>query len=415
MNSPPSAEIVSVGTEILLGQIVDSNAAILGRLFAETGIGHRQRQVVGDNLERLTEALRLALSRNDIVVTIGGLGPTQDDLTRDGIALALDDPLVLDDQVAEGLRRLFRERGLQWVESQTRQALRPTCAETIPNPHGTAPGLVCRKEGKVVLALPGPPAEFVPMVEGPVRELLERLGGGEVIHSRVLRTVGLGESVIEARLADLIEAESPTVATYAKPAEVHVRVTARASSRAAAEESIEPVVATIRARLGNAVYGEGEETLEACVLDLYRQRGETIATAESCTGGMLGMRLTSIAGSSDVYWGGVVTYANEAKQALLGVSERTLAEHGAVSAECACEMAAGARERLGIDCAVSITGLAGPGGGSDAKPVGLVFIGIADANGASAHEYRFRSSRDAIRLRSTQAALMLLRERILGP
>ncbi|MBX7132856.1 MAG: competence/damage-inducible protein A [Fimbriimonadaceae bacterium] len=405
-----NAEIVSVGTELLLGQTVDTNANALALLLAEIGIGCRNRQTVGDNLGRLTEALKTALDRADVVITIGGLGPTQDDLTRDGIAAALGEAMVVDEGVAERLRRLFAQRNLPWVESQIRQAMRPPSGSPIDNPNGTAPGLFCRKNGKTVIAMPGPPAEFVPMLQGPVREALLDLGGGGVIHSRTLRISGMGESIVEDRLRDLMDADSPTVAPYAKTAEVHIRVTARAENIDRANTLIEPVLKEIRSRLGRVIYGADETTLEEAVLSLLRTEGATLAVAESCTGGLLGGRLTSVAGSSDVFMGGAITYTNEMKVLLLGVESDTLERHGAVSPETAGEMARGAKERFGSDYAISITGIAGPGGGTDEKPVGLVYIGVAGPQEVRIIERRFRGLRQSIRTRSTQAALDCLRE-----
>lgn len=408
-----NAEIVSVGTELLLGDTVDTNAATLGGLFAELGISHTHRQTVGDNLTRLTEALKLALSRADIVVTIGGLGPTEDDLTRDGIANAFSVPLVVDESVVEHLKHLFSARGFAWTERQLRQAKRPECARPIENPYGTAPGLIAELGGKTIIAMPGPPREFGPMAAGPVREHLRQLAGAGVIESKVLRVCGLGESVVEEKLGGLVRSASPTVAPYAKNTEVHLRVTAHAATAVEAHRQIEPMVEQIRHILGHAVYGEGEATLESVVLDLLRAQSQTLSVAESCSGGLLGGRLTRVAGSSDVFNGGAITYSNELKMRLLRVSERTLAECGAVSEPCAVEMAEGAREHLGSDWALSVTGIAGPGGGSDEKPVGLVYIGVAGPGESRAYKQSFGGGREAIRERSVQMALVLLRRRLL--
>ncbi|HRF60295.1 MAG TPA: competence/damage-inducible protein A [Fimbriimonadaceae bacterium] len=408
-----TAEIVSVGTELLLGQIVDRNAATLGVLFAECGVIHRHRQTVGDNLDRLVEALRFALSRSDLVVTIGGLGPTQDDLTRDGIAAALDDDLVLDEAVVTHLKEVFARRGLAWVESNTRQAMRPRSGSIIPNPNGTAPGLVCRKAGKIVIALPGPVNEFDPMLETSVRSLLEALGGGQVLLSRTLRIAGMGESLVEARLGDLMESQNPTVAPYAKTAEVHLRLTARAVDRIGAIALLDPVEEAIRGRLGDAIYGVDDETLEYAVVTALQKHRATAAVAESCTGGLLGGRLTAVPGSSEVFLGGVIAYANAVKERMLGVPRSILDTDGAVSERCAAAMATGAREAFNSDYALSITGIAGPDGGSDAKPVGLVYLGIATPTGVTVHEQKFRGRRETIRDRAAQYALLLLRRALL--
>lgn len=410
-----NAEIVSVGTEILLGQIVDTNAAVLGDLFAELGISHTHRQTVGDNLDRLVGALKLALSRSDVVVTIGGLGPTLDDLTRQGIAAALEDEMVLDEGVANGLRELFKSRRLPWTEAQDRQAMRPTCATAIDNPNGTAPGLICRKGGKTIIAMPGPKFEFTPMAHGPVRAALMQAGaGGQVIHSRTVRIAGMGESMVERELGpEIMNSEQPTVAPYAKTAEVHLRVTARAATVAEADTLIDPMVARIREKLGPVVYGFNETTLEAAVIARLVERGETIATAESCTGGLLGGRLTSVAGASEALFGGFVAYSAEQKIAMLDVPADVIAVHTVYSEECAAAMATGARARLGSTWALSITGIAGPDGGTEDKPVGLVYVGLAGPDGVSVTELRSRGDRETIRFRATQTALVALRKALM--
>ena len=420
-----TAEIVSVGTELLMGQIADTNAQALGKLLPELGIGHHHRQTVGDNLGRLADALRLALSRSDVVFTIGGLGPTEDDLTRDGIAAALGVELVHDPAIEEGIRAIFADRRLTWTDSQRRQSMRPACAEVIANPNGTAPGLFCQLGGKIVIAMPGPKGEFVPMLDL-VRARLGPLSGGGVIHSRILRVVGIGESGVEERIRELLHGTNPSVAPYAKLGEVHLRLTARAATTKEADALIDPLDAQIREALGDAVFGTNEQSLEEVVLSMLRSRGQTLTVAESCTGGALGARLTSVPGSSDVFLGGVISYSNSLKHGLLGVPREVLDGLGAVSEECAMAMAAGARalplrvpageagtEGSQADWSVSITGIAGPGGGTEARPVGLVYIAIAGPSGAKAHEFHFRGTREDIRRRSTQTALTLLRRALL--
>lgn len=408
-----TAEIVSVGTEILLGQIVDTNAQLIGQMLPQFGITHRHRQTVGDNLDRLVDALRLALSRSDIVFTIGGLGPTQDDLTRDGIAEALGDPLIHDPALEAHLRELFVHRPQFWVGSQLRQASRPTCATPIDNPNGTAPGLICDKDGKVVIAMPGPKGEFGPMLQGPVRDYLAHKSMGGAIASRLIRICGIGEAAVEDIIRHLIDGSNPTVAPYAKIGEVHLRVTAFGDTGGEAERMLVPVVEEIRGTFGEAVYAEGEATLEETVLQLLRDRTASLAVAESCTGGGLAYRLTSVPGSSDVFLGGVVSYANTVKEGLLGVDPAVLSSHGAVSAECAEAMAVGVAERLGADYGVGITGIAGPSGGTEDKPVGTVFLGTYGPTGARSERLLFRNSRQGVRERSIQQALIALRNRLL--
>ncbi|MGE0000992.1 MAG: competence/damage-inducible protein A [Fimbriimonadaceae bacterium] len=397
------AETVTVGTEILLGQTIDSNAARLGTVFADCGIDHFHRQAVGDNVGRIAEAVRLGLARAETVVTIGGLGPTEDDATREGVSEATGRPLIEHPETLERLQEAFRTRGIRWVPSQARQAQVPQGAETIPNPNGTAPGLwLPLADGKTVVCLPGPPREFNPMVEGWLRQRLGSMGHAPLV-SQTLRVVGMGESLVEEKLRDLLDGPMATVATYAKTAEVHVRVSAKERA------NVEAVAKTVRDRLGESVYGSGETTLPETVVNRLRDRGESLAVAESCTGGLLGGAVTSVAGSSNVFLGGFLTYSNEMKQQLLGVDSATLADFGAVSEECALEMAAGARRVASTDWAVSVTGIAGPDGGTPEKPVGLVWLGIDGPPGARSARALLHGDRSAIRQRAVVRALDLLR------
>lgn len=400
------AEVVSVGTELLLGATIDTNAARLGEVFAECGISCQQRQTVGDNLGRLTEALWLALSRSDIVVTIGGLGPTQDDLTRDGIAAALGSPLLLDPDLERTVREIFEKRGLRWVDSNLRQCHRPACGVGIANPHGTAPGLWCEKDGKILIAMPGPPREFGPMLMGPVREGLARLGGGGVIHSRTLRVTGIGESRIEELVRDLIDDEQPTVAPYAKTGEVHLRVTAKAPSISEAEVILAPVVAEIHQRLGWHCYGEDATSLEAAVIEALGDR--RLAVAESLTGGGVMSRLTGVPGASRVLAGGLVAYTNAIKVAQLGVDPGVLAEESAVSETVARQMAEGIRNRLGVDFGLATTGVAGPGPDDRGNPEGLTYLALSGPTGTTVEQHQFGMGREINRARATQAALTFL-------
>jgi nicotinamide-nucleotide amidase len=349
------------------------------------------------------------------VFTIGGLGPTEDDLTRDGIAAALDDRLIPDPDLEKELRAIFVTRKLNWVDSQLRQTYRPTCGKGIKNPNGTAPGLVCTKNGKTVIAMPGPRNEFIPMAEGPVHELLAQMTSHGVIHSKLLRVCGIGEGVLEQTIKDLLESQNPTVAPYAKTGEVHLRVTAFARSQSEAEDLITPMEVQIRSRFGTAVYGVDGESLESVIVDLLRSRGAKLAVVESCTGGGLGSRITSVPGASDVFVGGLITYSNEVKSQLAGVEVEMFESEGpgAVSEECAKQMADGTALRLGVDYAVSITGVAGPGGGTESKPVGRVFIGVHTPEGTLVHKEGFRGSREGIRERAVQWALIYLRERLI--
>lgn len=398
-----TCEIISVGTELLMGQIADTDAQAIGQMLPELGIAHYHRQTVGDNRDRLVSALRLALNRADVVITIGGLGPTEDDLTREAIADALGLPLEVDEAFAAALRRMFAMRNLPWVESQLQQAERPAGAEFIDNPNGSAPGLWCLHGSQVIVAMPGPPGEFLPMLHGPVRErLIAEFSSGEPLFSRVLKVCRLGESVVEDRLRDLLGSTNPTIAPYAKPGEVHLRLTARGDAAL-----LDPLAAEVRSRLGNMVFGQDDDTLESVVLDLARMRGWTVGVAESITGGLVGARLTSISGASDAFMGGIIAYTPAQKRSLLGVDGALLAGEGPVSAACALAMADGCRVRLGVDLCIATTGNAGPTSDVDDKPVGLTYVAVATPEGSKVEEFKFRGTRDGNRVRATQAALTL--------
>ena len=405
-----TAEIVSVGTELLLGQIVDTHAPVMARILAECGIGCQRRSTVGDNRERLVAEFRGALARADVLVTIGGLGPTVDDLTRDCIAEAVEDELVMHGELLEPLKAFFQSRNVPWTESNARQAQVPTSGVPIDNPNGTAPGLHVSKDGKTVIALPGPKGEFNPMADGPVREILRRLGGEGVIHSRTLRVIGIGESAVEAQVRDLMDGDAPSVAPYAHLGEVHLRLTARAASVAAADALFDPVAMAIRERLGDAVFGQDATTLEAAVLETLNGRDQTLAVAESMTGGELAARLTGVSGMSKTFLGGVVAYTPRVKQMVLGVPGEALDDP--VSEEVARAMANGVRMRLGATYGVGITGNAGPTSDEGGKPVGLVYVAVASPDGTTCGEANYRGTREDIRRRATQTALVMLREAV---
>lgn len=408
------AEIVSVGTELLLGQIVDTNAAYLSRLLSEFGIDIHYRATVGDNGARLAEALRLALSRSDIVFTIGGLGPTQDDLTKETVARVVGDEMVLDEEAAQRLRAFFAARGIQMPETNLKQAMVPRRGRALPNPLGTAPGAAFESDDKVVVVLPGPPREFTLMVEEQVVPYLrEKAGDGAgVIKSRVLRIAGLGESSVEEVVKHLLGSTNPTVAPLASPGEVHLRITAKAASSSEAEKMIDQMDARVVEALGSHVFGRDSQTLEQVVVEALKARKLTLGIAESCTGGLISNRITDVPGSSAAFLAGIVSYSNEAKEKLLGVPEQLIAEHGAVSAEVACAMAEGARRAAGADIGIAVTGIAGPTGGTPTKPVGLVFAALADESGTDWREHRFSGTRIDIKLRTSQAALDMLRTRL---
>lgn len=408
-----TAEIIAVGTELLLGHTVDSNSALLGKALSELGIDHYFRQTVGDNRDRLVQALLLALGRSDLVVTIGGLGPTQDDLTRDAISEATGLRLIEDAQLLEQIRHTNKLRGHEWIPSLARQALIPEGSRVLRNSVGSAPGFICHtNEGRHIAALPGPKGEFEAMVKGPLSGALRGLGSGRAIVSRVLKVCGMPEAAVERKVRELLDGQNPTLAPYAKPGETHLRISASASTDAEARELIVPLEDKVRAALGDAVFGVDDDELEEVTLALLAERGGKIAVAESCTGGLLGARMSRCPGVSSVFLGGVISYSPEVKHSLLGVSRELLERFGAVSAECAEAMATGVARLLGATHALSVTGVAGPEP-SEGKSIGLVFVAYSGPDGAKAEEHRFGGSREAIRQRATQAALVLLRRRLL--
>lgn len=411
------AETISVGTELLLGQTVDTDAVFLAQMLSRLGISIYFRTTVGDNESRIKEAVRLALSRADLVLTIGGMGPTQDDLTKEMVADVLGVELVEDAAHAQWLRERFGERGGTAPASFYKQALVPEQGRGLPNPNGTALGALFEKGDKIVLCLPGPPNELIPMTEESVEPFLRERTAGQrtVIKSRTLRIVGMGESSIEDRVRDLMASDNPTVAPYAKTGEVHLRVTARAGTEEEAEARIAPVEAAIRERLGDLIYGVDGETLEQAVVGLLNILGQSLATGESCSGGLIAKRLTDVPDASKVFGLGLVAYSNEAKTQLLQVPDGLIEQVGAVSPEVARAMAEGARLAGAADLGVSVTGIAGPGGGSPEKPVGTVHVGLVWEGGSISEPHHFLGRRADIAYRSSQAALALVRRFLLDP
>lgn len=407
-------ELISVGTEILLGNIVNTNAAFLAGECAALGLSCYYQTVVGDNEERLMDTIRRALKRADILILSGGLGPTQDDLTKEMVAKVLDRPLVLDEHSRERIQEFFASRKRTITDNNWKQAYAPQGAIIIDNENGTAPGIIISAKGKHILLLPGPPNELRPMFLKQMLPYLQKLGQG-TIYSQTVKLCGIGESQAETQILDLLEAQTnPTIAPYAKTGEVHLRVTAKAPDREEALALAAPVVKELQQRFGDMVYTICEEvTLEQAVADLLKERGWKMATAESCTGGMVAARLTGVAGVSQVFETGLVTYANGTKTALLGVKEETLDKYGAVSPETAREMAEGLAERTKAEVTLSITGIAGPGGGSDEKPVGLVYMGCCVAGKTTIRKFHFSGNRQKIRESSVAAGLTLIRKCIL--
>lgn len=408
-------ELISVGTELLLGNTVNTNAAYLAQKCAILGLSLYHQTVVGDNEERLNETLQTALGRADVVILSGGLGPTQDDLTKETAASVLEMPLVEDTHSRERIEEYFKNSQFKIItDNNWKQAMVPKGAIVVDNDNGTAPGLIMEKKGKSVILLPGPPNELVPMFEKSIMPYLRKLQP-ETISSVMVKICGLGESYVETQIADLIENQSnPTIATYAKTGEVHLRVTAKAADEKEAKKLIKPMVKELKNRFGNSIYTTDENvTLEETVVNLLKEKELTLTTAESCTGGMLGARLTNVPGVSDVYKQGFITYSNRSKRKMLDVKKNTLKDYGAVSDKTAKEMAKNGAFITGSDVCVSITGIAGPGGGTPEKPVGLVYIACCYHDNITVNEYHFKGEREKVRENTVVRALTLLRECIL--
>ena len=371
-----TGEILCVGTELLLGDIINTNAAFLARELAALGISVYHQTVVGDNGNRLCEAVKLALSRSDLLVMTGGLGPTYDDITKETAAAALGKRLVWNQQAYDRMEAYFARTGRVMSENNRKQAMMPEGALVFQNENGTAPGAAVESDGKVIVLLPGPPSEMEPMFCDQVRPYLEGKTG-QIFLSQTVHLFGIGESAAEEILRSWMESsKNPTVAPYAKTGEVLLRVTAAAPDRKQARKLLEPAVQEIQKRLGAYVYGVDVGTLQNAVVLAMKHRGLTVSTAESCTGGGVAKRITEVSGASAVLRAGICTYTNEMKTALLGVKEKTLKSYGAVSAQTALEMARGVKARTGSDIGVSVTGVAGPQP-SEEKPVGLVFVSVS--------------------------------------
>lgn len=406
--------MVSIGTELLLGQVVDTNAAYLARKLSEVGYDAYFRQTVGDNHRRAVQAVALALERADVVLISGGLGPTEDDVTREVVAAVVGAPLEESPEALDQVEAYFRRARREMLPVQRRQALVPRGARIIPNPVGSAPGFAWEGHQRAVVALPGVPAELRAMTETWVvpylRELARSRGERAVVFSRVLRFAGIGEAALEQRLVDLLHGRAnPTLATYAGTGEVSLRITARAADEPAARALVEPVERAVLERVGEFCYGFDGDTLESVVVQLLGRRAWKLAVAESCTGGLVGDRLTNVPGVSAYLLEDVVAYSNDAKVRRLGVDPHLIADHGAVSEACALAMAEGVRRTAGADVGLAVTGIAGPGGGSAEKPVGLVYVAAAWPGGARAERHHFAGDRWQVKQRAAVAALWLLR------
>ena len=408
------AEIICVGTELLMGNTVNTNATYIARGLAGLGISCFYQSVVGDNDGRLKELFNEASERADIVVLSGGLGPTEDDLTKETVARAMGQQLVLDDKAWKQIQKFFEKRSLKLTDNNKKQAYVPEGAKVLYNKNGTAPGIIAESDRVTAILLPGPPGELIPMWDAQVVPYLKSISG-EALYSEMVKICGSGESFVETDLKDLIDAQdNPTIATYAKTGEVHVRVTAKAASEKEAHKLVKPVVKEIKKRFGSKIFTTDENvTLEAAVMQLLNENKLTLATAESLTGGMVTSRLINVPGASDVIKSGFITYSNKSKRKYLGVKRSTLDKYGAVSEQCAKEMAKGCAATAKSDVAVSLTGIAGPDGGTDEKPVGLTYIGVSVLGKIKVKKYLFSGEREKVRESATAAALTLLRHCLL--
>ncbi len=407
-------EIISIGTEILLGDILNTNAQYLAKRLSNLGIFVYYQTVVGDNPKRLKKALEIAFERGDMVITTGGLGPTKDDLTKEVASEYFNEELVLHEETLKKLYEFYKARNLSLTDSSKKQAYIIKNSIILPNDYGTAPGLIYEKNNKILILLPGPPNEMIPMFENYVIPYLQKFSS-EILYSDILRLCGIGESQIEEKIIDIIKNQgNPTIAPYVREGEVILRITARAKDKKLAEELISPIKNEIKKRLGEYIYGEGEKSLEEVVGEMLIERDLTISIVESCTGGMLTSKLVNCPGISKVLIEGIVAYNNDSKIKRLGVKEETLKKFGAVSKECAMEMAKGIALTSGSRIGLSITGIAGPEGGSSEKPVGLIYFGLYFDGEVKYKEHKLSGNRERIRLLATVNALNWLRKEIIS-
>lgn len=403
------AEIITVGTEILLGDIVNTNSRYLARELALLGIEVYYQGSVGDNEDRLLEAFGESLKRSDLVITTGGLGPTLDDITKEVAAKYFEQKMELNQKSWDEIREFMSKLDKSPTENNKRQAYFPKEATILKNNNGTAPGAIFKKDKKTIIVLPGPPREMVAMFEESVRPYLESLTE-DILVSKTLRLYGIGESKLETELLDVIKGQTnPTVAPYASDMEVTLRITAKAKSSEEATKLIGPMEESIRTRVGKYIYGEGDTSLDEVVSKILVEKKLKIAVAESCTGGMVSASLINYPGISSVFMEGLITYSNEAKMERLGVKKETLDKFGAVSEETAIEMAQGVCKKFNTNVGVSTTGVAGPGGGTDEKPVGLVYIGVCINGKTKVKKLNLSGNRFKVRQRAAKEALNELR------
>lgn len=409
MSNLAVCELISVGTEILLGDILNTDAQFLSIELAKLGISVIHQSTVGDNRERLLEQLNEAAKRSDIIILSGGLGPTPDDLTKEVCCEFFGKEMLLHEPTVEKIRNYFSAKGMEMTQNNLKQAMFPKDSVIFPNNNGTAPGMAIEKDGVHILVLPGPPRELKPMFKDSALPYLMRFSD-KIIVSHNIRTFGIGESAMAEKVNDLFDSENPTVAPYAKDGEALLRVTAMAGTKDEAEELCKPLISEICSRLGDYVYGLDYSCIEEAVVKMLKSRNLKVATAESCTGGLIAKRITDISGSSQIFECGIVSYANEIKHKVLGVSADDLEKYGAVSEPVAKQMAQGALRVSGADIAVSVTGIAGPESDSTNKPVGLIYIGLADKDNVWVKELRTsRKDRSYNRYVSASNAFNMIR------
>ena len=402
------AEIVSIGTELLLGEIVDTNASYLAGQLPALGIDLYYMHQVGDNMDRLLEDFQRAWSRSDLILCTGGLGPTDDDLTRATVGRLVGEQMVIDPVLEQELRGFFSGRGVRMPENNLKQAMLIPSATAIPNPRGTAPGWWVERDGKILVAMPGPPRELHFMWENQVRPRLRQLVKSGILVTRILKTTGISEGSVDEMCGDLLKSSNPSIGIYAKPDGIHVRIAAKAPDEAAALELVAPVEAELRRVFGDNLWGTDAETMPSHIGKLLTGLGVTLATMESCTGGLLASTITDVPGSSSYFKGGLVTYTTEAKIAY-GVDARLIEEHGAISAQVAEAMARAARLQLRADMGVGVTGVAGPTE-QEGKPVGTVFIAVEHERSARGHVTHYQAPRVDVKTRAVTSALFQLRQ-----
>ncbi len=412
-----NAEIIAIGTELILGQSVDTNSSWIACEMALMGVDVYAFQAVGDNERRVEAAIKAACERSQLVVTTGGLGPTVDDVTRKAAAKAAQKQLVFHEEIAKKIEERFSrfQPGRTFPKVNVNQAFFPQGASIIPNPNGTAPGFIVKLGKTQVVCLPGVPQEMKSMFEASVKPVIKSLiPSGPIIKSRVYRTTGLSESLLNEKIVDLFEkSTNPTVGVLAHPEGVDIRLTAKAGTEQEADALIDALGKTFTSRLPNNLYGWDKDSLESIVGQMLTTRNLSLAIAESCTGGLIAHRITLVPGSSNYFKAGFVVYSNEAKTEVLSVEGTLIRQKGAVSLDVAKALAEGARKKGKADIGLSTTGIAGPSGGTQDKPVGLVFVGIADDQASQAFEFRFPGNRETIKKRASQAALEILRRRCL--